>query len=192
MLFRSDEFDAGHLVGAVNLPVIAAGVGTRAGWALAPEEEIVIVADGPEMARVMASALHAVGLWEIAGWTPADVAAWRRDELPVAESGSWDLARLATSLREWAVDLVDVREEPEWITGHVVGSHHVPLHRLGDGRSVGLPENGHVTAVACAAGIRAAFAASLLRRAGRRNVVRVAGGGVPDLDRLGIELTPGA
>jgi hydroxyacylglutathione hydrolase len=187
-----DAFDAGHLASAINLPVIAAGVGTRAGWALTPEEPILIVADGAGMAAMMASALHAVGLWETLGWTPADVSAWRRDDLPVAEAGSWDLEQLAASLRVGAVDLVDVREEPEWVTGHVVGSHHVPLHRLRDGRSVALPDNGLPTAVACAAGIRAAFAASLLRRAGRRDVVRVAGGGVPDLDDHGIELTVGA
>lgn len=186
-----EAFDAGHLAGSVNLPVIAAGVGTRAGWALRPDEPILIVADGPEMAGEMTSALHAVGLWQTLGWTPADLAVWKRDDVPVAEASSWDLERLAAALRERAVDLVDVREELEWVTGHVVGSRHVPLHRLKDGRSVDLPENGHVTAVACAAGMRAAFAASLLRRAGRHNVVRVAGGGVPDLDRLGIELTPG-
>jgi glyoxylase-like metal-dependent hydrolase (beta-lactamase superfamily II)/rhodanese-related sulfurtransferase len=187
-----DAFDAGHLAGSVNLPVGAAGVGTRAGWALTPDEPILIVADGPEMADMMASALHAVGLWETLGWTAADAAAWRHEDLPVAETGSWDLERLAASLRQRVVDLVDVREEPEWVTGHVVGSHHVPLDRLRDGRSVALPDNDLPTAVACAAGMRAAFAASLLRRAGRRDVVRVAGGGVPDLDDHGIELTPGA
>jgi rhodanese-related sulfurtransferase len=51
--------------------------------------------------------------------------------------------------------------------------------------------DGRITAVACAAGARAAFAASLLRRAGRRDVVRVAGGGVPDLPGRGIELAHG-
>jgi glyoxylase-like metal-dependent hydrolase (beta-lactamase superfamily II)/rhodanese-related sulfurtransferase len=187
-----DAFDAGHLAGSVNLPVIAAGVGTRAGWALTPDEQILIVADGAGMAGAMASRLQAVGLWETLGWVPADPEAWRHDDLPVAESGSWDLEQLAASLRARAVDLVDVREDPEWVTGHVVGSHHVPLHRLRDGRSVALPDNGLPIAVACAAGIRAAFAASLLRRAGRRDVVRVAGGGVPDLDDHGIELTVGA
>jgi hydroxyacylglutathione hydrolase len=186
-----DAFDAGHLAGSVNLPVIAAGVGTRAGWALTPSEQTLIVADGPEMAETMASRLHAVGLWETLGWVRADPDAWRREDLPVAEAGSWDLEQLADSLRAHAVDLVDVREEPEWITGHVAGSHHVPLHRLRDGRSVGLPDTGLPTAVACAAGIRAAFAASLLRRAGRHDVVRVAGGGVPDLDGHGIELSAG-
>ena len=58
------EFDAGHLAGALNLPLAAPGVGTRAGWSLAPDETVVIAADHPDAARAMASALHAVGLWQ--------------------------------------------------------------------------------------------------------------------------------
>jgi rhodanese-related sulfurtransferase len=50
---------------------------------------------------------------------------------------------------------------------------------------------GRTTAVACAAGARAAFAASLLRRSGRSDVVRVAGGGIGDLGAHGIELALG-
>jgi hydroxyacylglutathione hydrolase len=186
-----DAFDAAHLAGAINLPVSSPGVGTRAGWVLESGERIVIVAEDPEMAATMASALHAVGLWNTTGWAPADAAAWRDDDLPVSAADSWDLDLLAERLRQRAVDLVDVREAPEWITGHVPGSHHVPLHRLRDISSVPLPDPGRTTAVACAAGIRAAFAASLLRRAGRPDVVRVSGGGVPDLDSRGIGLTVG-
>ena len=91
-----------------------------------------------------------------------------------------------------SVDLVDVRELPEWETGHVAGSHHVPLNRLRDVAAVPAAADGRTTAVACAAGVRAAFAASLLRRAGREHVVRVAGGGIPDLGARGIELALGA
>ena len=75
---------------------------------------------------------------------------------------------------------------------HIPGSHHVPLNRLRDVQSIVLPERGRTTAVACAAGMRAAFAASLLRRAGRSDVVRVAGGGIGDLGALGLELAAGA
>ena len=67
----------------------------------------------------------------------------------------------------------------------------MPLHRLRDVESIVLPQHGRTTAVACAAGARAAFAASLLRRAGRTDVVRVAGGGIPDLGALGLELALG-
>jgi hydroxyacylglutathione hydrolase len=185
------EFDLGHLAGALNLPVASPGVGTRAGWALDAEERIVIAAADPATARAMARAVNAVGLWRIEGYTLADVARWSDAGIPVAEAGSWDLEKLAHGLRDAAVELVDVRESSEWVTGHVRGSHHVPLHRLRDVADVQLPERGRTTAVACAAGARAAFAASLLRRAGRQDVVRVAGGGVVDLGAYGIQLEVG-
>jgi hydroxyacylglutathione hydrolase len=186
-----DEFDAGHLAGAVNLPVSAPGVGTRAGWALDSDAQIVIVAKDPDGAREMASALQAVGLWQLAGYTLADKSKWDQAELPIAEAHSWDLDQLASGIRHESVELIDVRESSEWVCGHVSGSHHVPLRRLRDVSSVHIPNRGRTTAVACAAGIRAAFAASLLRRAGHRDVVRVAGGGVGDLSARGIPLALG-
>jgi glyoxylase-like metal-dependent hydrolase (beta-lactamase superfamily II)/rhodanese-related sulfurtransferase len=186
------DFDAGHVAGSINLPVSSAGVGTRAGWALDPEAPVVIVARNEAHAHRMASALQAVGFWHLEGVSIADLAEWRRHSVPVARADSWDLERLADGLRHHSVDLVDVREPSEWVAGHVPGSLHVPLHRLRDVQSIVLPQRGRTTAVACAAGMRAAFAASLLRRAGRQDVVRVSGGGVGDLGALGLELAPGA
>ncbi|MFZ0091599.1 MAG: MBL fold metallo-hydrolase [Solirubrobacteraceae bacterium] len=186
------EFDAGHIAGSVNLPVSSPGVGTRAGWALDPEAPAVIVARDERDVRRMASALHAVGFWQLAGACLADPDTWRQHAVPVASAGAWDVEQLADGLRHDSVELVDVREAREWVCGHVVGSHHVPLNRLGDVEAIALPERGRTTAVACAAGMRAAFAASLLRRAGRHNVVRVSGGGIPDLASLGLDLAVGS
>ena len=186
-----DAFDAGHLAGAVNLPVASPGVGTRAGWALVPDEQIVIVGAEERGARRMISALQAVGFRRLAGYALADVVAWQEAGLPVSQAGSWDLDRLVAGLRNDIVELVDVREPREWALGHVAGSHHVPLHRMRDIDSVPTAAGGRTTAVACAAGARAAFAASLLRRAGHSDVVRVTGGGVPDLGSRGLDLEPG-
>lgn len=186
-----DAFDAAHLAGAVNLPIASPGVATRAGWALGPDEQVALVTDDDEQAASMATTLQAGGVFQAVGWVASDPAAWERAGLPVATASSWDVARLAESLRRSAVALVDVREQSEWDTGHVRGSHHVPLNRLRDGRSVSLSTNGHRIAVACAQGMRAAFAASLLRRGGHCDAVRIAGGGVPDLDAHGIALEPG-
>jgi hydroxyacylglutathione hydrolase len=184
-------FDAGHLPGAINLPVTSSGIGTRAGWTIDPARPIVIVADDEAAARTIASALHSVGLWQTVGYLAGDVAGWRKASLPVAEARSWDLEQLAVGLRRDAVDLVDVRDTSEWVIGHVPGSHHLPLHRLSAAETLDLPQNGRTTAVACAAGTRAAFAASLLRRAGCANVVRVDGGGIGDLGARGIRLAFG-
>jgi hydroxyacylglutathione hydrolase len=187
-----DRFDAGHLAGAINLPLSSAGVGMRAGWALDPSDPILIVADDEAAAQAMVSALQAVGFWSLEGYCVADLAGWASAALPIARCDSWNVAHLAARVTEGCVELLDVRELPEWMTGHVAGSHHVPLHRLRDVSSVPVAGDGRTTAVACAAGARAAFAASLLRRDGRRNVVRVAGGGIGDLGDHGIELALGA
>jgi hydroxyacylglutathione hydrolase len=184
-------FDGGHLAGAINLPVTSPGVGTRAGWALDPAQPIVIVADEAPAALEMVSALQAVGFWRLEGYDLADRERWEHAGLPVARSTCWDVDELAAGLREHSVQLVDVRELSEWEAGHIEGSHHVPLHRLRDVEAIHIPERGVPTAVACAAGVRAAFAASLLRRAGRGDVVRVAGG-IGDLGTRGLELTLGA
>lgn len=186
-----EEFDLGHVAGSVNLPVDFSGVGTRAGWTLDPDQEIAIVARDESQARTMISALQSVGFFALCGYTLADRNVWERDGLPVGESGAWDLDRLADGLRRDTVELIDVREPSEWAAGHIPGSHHVPLHRLRDIESVPTTHNGRTTVVACAAGARAAFAASLMRRAGR-DAVRLAGGGVPDLGARGIELELGA
>jgi hydroxyacylglutathione hydrolase len=179
-------FDEGHVAGAVNLPASAPALGTRAGWALRPHETIVVLADEPQRAEAMTRALLAVGLWRILGIALA----W--DGLPTVSERAWSLETLAAGLREQSVALVDVREADEWQAGHVDGSIHLPLGRLGNGRDLDVTAPGCTVAVACAAGARAAFAASLLRRGGWDDVVRVAGGGVGGLSAHGIPLIGGA
>jgi hydroxyacylglutathione hydrolase len=181
-----DAFDRAHIAGALNLPVSAPAVGTRAGWALRPQEPLLIAAHDEQDAQLMKRALQAVGLWNILGLTLD----W--DGLPLVSERSFGLKALADGLREHAVTLVDVREDNEWREGHVEGSIHLPLIELGSGRDLPAPQGPGPIAVACAAGARAAFAASLLRRGGWHEVVRVSDGGVGGLADLGISLVGGA
>ncbi|HXW58596.1 MAG TPA: rhodanese-like domain-containing protein [Solirubrobacteraceae bacterium] len=178
-------FDAGHIAGAINLPAMTQAIGTRAGWAVRPEEALVIAADDERVAWATAGALHAVGLWRIVG------IALDWDGLAIVSERSWSLQRLARAIREDAVDLFDVRDANEWRCGHVDGSRHLPLAKLGSGRRLDLDLTGAPVAVACAAGARAAFAASLLRRGGIRDVVRVSGGGIGNLPTHGVRLVGG-
>jgi len=152
------EFDRGHLVGAINLPVHSPGVGTRAGWSFSSDERFVIVAADAASARATSVALQVVGLWGVRGYVIADANAWRALDLPLARARSWDVDELARALRDGRVALVDVRDPHEWVHGHVDGSYHVPLHRLRE--ITHLPARDRPTAVACMAGGRAAFAAS--------------------------------
>ncbi|HTU31485.1 MAG TPA: MBL fold metallo-hydrolase [Solirubrobacteraceae bacterium] len=186
-----DEFDAGHLTGAINLPLASAGLGTRAGWALDPEQPLVIIASDKRAGAQTASTLQAVGFWNLTGIAVADTDAWWAAGLTVSHSLAWDIERLAGGLRDEEVALVDARELAEWLAGHVRGSVHLPLVRLPEIATLPRAREGRVTAVACAAGARAAFAASLLRRVGHDDVVRVAGGGIGDLPACGISLAVG-
>ena len=181
-----EDFDRAHLRGALALGR-GAGRVTRVGWAVDPAEPLVVIDDTLPRARLLADALHALGLWNVVGVAAADPEAWFAAGLPVASAGAWDVDELALRLRARRVGLVDVRDEREYAAGHVPGSVSLPLHVLGDGRGR-LARADRPLAVACAVGGRAAFGASLLRRAGHADVVRVAGGGVPDLAARGIEL----
>ncbi|MDX6665458.1 MAG: hypothetical protein QOG68_1664, partial [Solirubrobacteraceae bacterium] len=168
---------------------------TRVGWAVDPHEPLIVVDESLEAARRFAGALHAIGLWNVVGIAVADPAAWNAAGLPVDRTEAWDVDALARALRERRVALVDVRDAGEWGAGHVEGSVALPLPVLGDGRvpPAGLrrPHAGTPVAVACAGGGRAALGASLLRRSGHADVVRVAGGGIDSLAALGIELEAG-
>jgi hydroxyacylglutathione hydrolase len=183
------EFDQGHLRGAINLPP-GRSQGTRAGWVLDPGDRLIVAAADVAEARKRAAGLHAVGLWGVVGVAAAAPSVWRDCGLEVLQTDSWDVATLAERIGAGA-NVIDVREPGEWRSGHVAGSHSLPLHELAHSGSFGSGDRPGPLAVVCAGGLRAAFAASVIRRSVAREVIRVAGGGVGDLPRHGIALTFG-
>jgi hydroxyacylglutathione hydrolase len=182
-----DAFDAGHLAGSLNLPATSRGLGTRAGWAVGLDEQIVVVADTAAVGAEIASRLQAAGLFNLAGLAQADPACWRRAGLAVRSAVALIPEQLAPRLNKGELRLVDVRETAEWRDGHIIGSVHLPLSALRDGRGVSLPSD-RPLAVACMSGGRAALAASVLRRRDQPHVARVRGG-IYDLARHGARLT---
>jgi rhodanese-related sulfurtransferase len=81
---------------------------------------------------------------------------------------------LEHQLRSGAVQVLDVRREPEWDAGHIEGASWWPL----DNFRVSPPEIDRELplAVHCKGGYRSMIAASLLQRAGFRHIVNVVGG----------------
>jgi hydroxyacylglutathione hydrolase len=159
-----DEFEAAHLPGSVNLPLGGSGIGTRAGW--------------------VARRLRAVAIDGVLGTAPGGTRDLRAAGLELRCEPGLTISDLARRLDEFTV--IDVREQDEWEAGHVAGSIHLPLHRL---RNTDELPSGPL-AVACAGGIRAAFAASWLRREGH-TARRLRGGGVPDLAAHRVTLVAG-
>jgi glyoxylase-like metal-dependent hydrolase (beta-lactamase superfamily II)/rhodanese-related sulfurtransferase len=164
-----DEFAAGHVPGALNVPVSVRGFGTRAGFVLRQGEPIVLHAGSSVEAELAARRLRAVGLLELEGYLDAPEAS--ESFLPV------EVEELAGLLRNGDVDVIDVRELDERDTGFIPGSKHIPYRLLrAYGASVA---NGRPVVTICESGARAAIAASVLAAAGvdARPVLH---GGIPE------------
>jgi rhodanese-related sulfurtransferase len=84
------------------------------------------------------------------------------------------------------LQVLDVRERPEWEEGHIPGSLHAPYHGIDDVPE-GIDPQRPVAAI-CSSGARSATAASLLKRYGVQAVTHVADGGVGTWETLGYDL----
>ena len=151
----TEAFAAGHHPGAVGIPVSGSSFATKAAFVL-PERPLVLHASVAEEAVLAARALHAVGLFGIAGWQEGGGS----EKLEPVSLG--ELERL---LADDAVELLDVREADERDDGHIPGSRHLPYRTARVAAEAGLL-NGRPVVTICESGPRAAVAASVLQAAG--------------------------
>ena len=154
----AEAFAAGHVRGALNVPLDQSSFATKAGFVLAPEEPIVVHASSREEAERAARGLRSVGFLELGGYVVDAPLTERLD--PV------DVDTLERLLREDAVDLVDVRETDERDRGYIPGSRNVPYRLLRAYGLEGFGDGGKPVVTICESGARAAIAASILAAAG--------------------------
>ena len=172
------EFAAGHVPGAINVPLSGSSLGTKAGFVLDQDRPVAIHASSPEEAAAAASRLRAVGLLDIAGFL-ADPAATGRLE-PIG------LEELEQLLSADGVEVIDVREKDERDDGYIPGSRHIPYRLVGE--LAGELENGHPVVTVCNSGARAAVAASVLAANGIK-ARPLLDAGVPDWEKRGNPVT---
>jgi len=189
---RTDlQFDDVHIHGSICIPSFSSGFGAKLAWIADHDREIVFIgrddADGRRAARLALS----VGVRNVAGLLAGGMTNWRQERHPATETERLAAAELPARLeRDSDLQLLDVRELSEWTAGHVPGSVFTPWHDI-DGIPAGLDPERPI-AVICAAGVRAATAASLLKLHGAKHVIHVIDGGVPRLAEQGVALEPGA
>ena len=168
-----DEFDAGHIGGAVSVPASNAGFGTKLAWVA--RGDVVLVGGGDDDA-LEAAELAAATAVAVRGHLAGGMTAWRGEARPVTTTERLPLSDLPPRVRG-GLQVLDVREEAEWDAFRIPGSVHTPYHDL-DGVPEGL-DPARPIAVVCGSGQRATVGASLLSRHGAAHVVHVVGGGVP-------------
>jgi hydroxyacylglutathione hydrolase len=181
---RTDQqFDDAHLPGAICIPMLRAGFGSRLAWLADREQEIVFVGRDDEDGHRAAELAAVVGLRRFAGFLGGGMTSWRQDRRDVQRIERLPLAELPDRLADGEIQILDVREQAEWDRGHIPGSLFEPWHDI-DSIPEGLDTQRPVAAI-CGSGERSAVAASLLQHHGAERVIHVTEGGVPAWERLG-------
>jgi len=172
------EFAAGHIAGALNVPVSGSSVGTKSGFLLDPNAPVAIHASSPEQANDAARRLRAVGLLELAGYLVGVEAPDRLEPVTLDE--------LVALLADGGVEVIDVREKDERDEGYIPESRHIPYRLVGEFADE--LANGKPVVTMCESGARAAVAASVLAAHGvpARPVLDT---GISDWEKRGNALT---
>jgi glyoxylase-like metal-dependent hydrolase (beta-lactamase superfamily II)/rhodanese-related sulfurtransferase len=175
---RTDhQFDDAHIPGAICIPLLRAGFGSKLAWLADREQEIVLVGRDDDDGRRAARLAMAVGLDNLAGFLGGGYTSWLQEGREVEHIERLALDDLAERLDADGIQVLDVRERSEWDGGRIPGSVFMPWHDL-DGIPDGIDPSRPVAAV-CGSGERSAVAGSLLQASGVEHVIHVVDGGVP-------------
>jgi glyoxylase-like metal-dependent hydrolase (beta-lactamase superfamily II)/rhodanese-related sulfurtransferase len=166
-------FAAGHPAGALSI-ALRSGFATWLGWLVEPDRPLLFVLDDGQDRSELLRQCHQIGYQRLLGELAGGIAAWRAAGLPE------DHLELVSPEQAGDGSVLDVRQASEVALGHLPGAVTVELGALDGGD--GLPA-GPLTLM-CAHGERAMTAASLLERAGRRDLRVVTGGGPAEWSQI--------
>lgn len=177
------DYARAHIPGSISIP-LRAQFATWLGWLVPADVPVVIVrGDDQDPADLVWQAVN-IGVERLAGELLGGIDAWIDAGQPTActrvvGAGDVDAQR----------QVLDVRQEAEFGAGHLPGALHVELGALA-------PAAPHLTnapmLVMCGHGERAAGAASLLERAGHRDLAVLHGGPGDWAEATGGELETGS
>ncbi len=167
------EFAAGHLRGAVNVP-LDGRFSETAGMVVDPHAQVIVVAPEGRHDEV-AVRLARIGFDHVLGYLPEPAAAMAASPQAVEQGSRLTVAQLEALLAQpEAPILIDVRNVAELEGGGLPGAQNIPLAQLHsrlDEVPVGVP-----VVVSCASGYRSSVAASFLRRQHNSDVSELLGG----------------
>ena len=162
------HFAAGHLPGSVNVEGVA-GLATYVGWLVPWGASVSLVAADRAAIADARTALGRIGIEPVAAHVVAAGATVNPFDSAAFPVRTFADVAVALAAGRPPLTLLDVRAGDEWRESHLPAARHIPWHDL-TARMHEVPADREVW-VHCAAGFRAAIAASLLQRAGRTPVL---------------------
>jgi glyoxylase-like metal-dependent hydrolase (beta-lactamase superfamily II)/rhodanese-related sulfurtransferase len=160
------DFAAGHVPGALSV-ALRGSFATWLGWLLPPRQQIVVLRNPDQDPDEIVWQATKIGRDNVDAELLGGIESWAAAGLPVSTIRLVEPGGIAGHR------LLDVRLNSEFIAGHVPGAAHIELGDL-SARLDDLPAG--PLAVMCGHGERAMTAASVMERAGRRDLIAVAGG----------------
>jgi hydroxyacylglutathione hydrolase len=169
------QFGGAHVPGAVHIALS----GQYASWAarlLGLNARIILVTEDRDAMLESRLRLARVGMEDVVGYLGDGMAAWVGERLPVEQAPQISVQDLHAELAadEGHIQVIDVRMPGEWEQGHIRQAVLKPLSKLTSMLEDLDPSR--PIAVHCKSGYRSSIATSLLKRAGRRDVMNVIGG----------------
>ena len=170
------DYAAGHVPGTLNIP-LNRSFNTWAGWLIPYDRDFYLIVDErcehciDEAVRDLAF----IGLDRVAGYlTSKAVAAWAAGGRELEKVDAISPSELARRIEAGEVNVLDVRGQVEWESGHIAGARHIPLGYLPN-RLDEIPTDRPLV-VQCQSGGRSAIAAALLQREGIKGILNLQGG----------------
>ncbi|GEL18740.1 MBL fold metallo-hydrolase [Pseudonocardia asaccharolytica] len=156
-----------HIPGSLSIP-LRAQFATWLGWLVPPDAPIVVVGNPDQDLAELAWQAMNIGVERLVGELAGGIDAWAAAGQPTASTRLVGPGEIDERRR-----VLDIRQDPEFTTGHLPGAVHIELGALAQAAR-DLPDE--PTVLMCGHGERAMSAASLLERAGHRDLTVLAGG----------------
>jgi hydroxyacylglutathione hydrolase len=177
-----DRFGPSHIPGAISIPLRPV-FASWLGWLAPADRPLIIVRDHDQDPAEIAWQAAKIGYDNVVGELDGAMAAWSaagEDTTSISLTPPTDLDGLR---------VLDIRQQSEYVAGHLPGAIHVELGNIPE-RSADIPDE--PTVVMCGHGERAMGAASLLERAGHRDLAVLHGGPEDWAEATGGKLATGA
>ncbi|MCU4824939.1 MBL fold metallo-hydrolase [Bacillus cereus] len=166
-----ESFASGHIEKSINIPYNNSFT-TWCGWLLGYKTETLIILDEEKvkMEEVIRD-FESIGLDNIIAFAPLKVI----KKFDILESYKENTSiELYRHIKDRSVKVIDVRSKKEWEEGHLHNAIHITLGNLFE-KIDSIPKDCPIV-LQCRTGLRSAIAASILQKAGIKEVVNLKGG----------------